>query len=107
MQLQEPYPKHSVKTIVDNDPCSEGDEPLLTVVLDNLLSNAWIYSSKTPQPAIEFGCVVEIHETVFYVNEIGVDFDTKYVDKVFDIFQRLHGSETEILYSRTQMRFAW
>jgi len=94
-QLQELYPEHTVNIVVENDLYAHGDEPLLTVLLDNLLSNAWKYSSKTAQPVIEFGRMEENRETVFYVKDNGVGFDMKYVDKLFEVFQRLHGSEYE------------
>ena len=94
-QLQELYPEHSVKTIVHENLYAEGDESLLVIMMDNLLSNAWKYSSKTPQPVIEFGCVEQNPETVFYIKDNGVGFDMKYVDKVFEVFHRLHGSEYE------------
>jgi len=94
-QLQEQQPELIVKVIIAEDLYTEGDEQLLTILLNNLLGNAWKYSSKSPGPVIEFGRIDKNAETVFYVKDNGAGFDMKYVDKVFEVFQRLHGSDYE------------
>ena len=94
-QLQEQQPELGVKIILADKLHAEGDEQLLKIMLNNLLENAWKYSSKSPNPTIEFGQKVHGKETVFYVKDNGAGFDMKYVDKAFDVFQRLHGNEYE------------
>ena len=68
-----------------------GDQNLLSVALDNLLGNAWKYTSKTGAAEIDFG---QIHSQnghhVFFVKDNGAGFDMKYVEKIFAAFQRLH-----------------
>jgi light-regulated signal transduction histidine kinase (bacteriophytochrome) len=61
--------------------------------LQNLLENAWKYSSKSPDPHIEFGRSSDNGETVFFVRDNGVGFDMKYAGKLFAPFQRLHNPE--------------
>ncbi|MFW6097001.1 MAG: sensor histidine kinase [Chloroflexota bacterium] len=68
----------------------EGDARLLRVVLENLLGNAWKFTSKRSEACIEFGAVEEEENYVYYVRDNGVGFDMAYADKLFGAFQRLH-----------------
>jgi signal transduction histidine kinase len=70
------------------------DEGLLQVVLDNLLSNSWKYTSKVECAEIEFGFKEEDNRTVYFVRDNGVGFNPRYADRLFRPFQRLH-SQTE------------
>jgi light-regulated signal transduction histidine kinase (bacteriophytochrome) len=66
---------------------------LMKVVLENLLSNAWKFTSKQDLAKIEFGRIVNSEqEKVFYVRDNGAGFDMAYVNKLFGAFQRLHTS---------------
>lgn len=72
---------------------AEGDPGLIRLVLDNLLGNAWKYSSKVEQPRIVFErCEIE-EGLCFVVRDNGAGFDMAYADKLFGTFQRLHGSD--------------
>ena len=66
------------------------DEGLLRVVLQNLLGNAWKYTSKKDPGVIEFGFREAPEGTVFFVCDNGAGFDTRYADRLFQPFQRLH-----------------
>lgn len=70
-----------------------GDPALLRVVLENLLDNAWKYSSKIPQPKIMLGCMAQGDRVVYFVRDNGAGFDMNYVNKLFGAFQRLHRDE--------------
>jgi len=70
---------------------AHGDQALLRQVWINLISNAIKYSSKSNEPWIEIGSIQEEDETIFYVKDNGVGFDMRYADKLFGVFQRLHG----------------
>lgn len=70
-----------------------GDPALLRIVMENLLDNAWKYSSKVAQAKVQFGCMDENGKTVFFVRDNGVGFDMAYVGKLFGAFQRLHRAE--------------
>ena len=94
-QLREQQPELDVQTIVADDIYVEGDEQLLTIMMNNLLGNAWKYSSKKDRPVIEFGKMENKNELVFYVKDNGTGFDMRYVEKIFEVFQRLHSSEYE------------
>ena len=59
----------------------------------NLLYNAVKYSGKNEQPVIEVGAKESEGAVTFYVKDNGVGFDMKYSNKLFGVFQRLHGSD--------------
>ena len=70
---------------------AEGDAPLLRVVLENLLGNAWKFTSKRQGAQIEFGGEQrEDGQMVFYVRDNGAGFDMAYAGMLFGAFHRLH-----------------
>ena len=70
------------------------DAGLLRIALDNLLRNAWKFTSTRPDAVIEVGCVEAADGRTYFVRDNGVGFDMAYVNKLFGAFQRLH-SESE------------
>ena len=68
-----------------------GDSSMLEQVWVNLISNAYKYSGKNESPSIEIGSTQNDHEITYYVKDNGVGFDMQYYNKLFGIFQRLHG----------------
>jgi light-regulated signal transduction histidine kinase (bacteriophytochrome) len=71
-----------------------GDASLLRQAFVNLLSNAIKYTRPREVSQIEVGTVPgDPAEAVCFVRDNGVGFDMKYVDKLFGVFQRLHGAE--------------
>ena len=69
-----------------------GDRAMLRIALVNLISNAVKFTRPRAQTEIEIGCLPgQQTETVVFVRDNGVGFDMKYVDKLFGVFQRLHG----------------
>jgi light-regulated signal transduction histidine kinase (bacteriophytochrome) len=71
---------------------AQGDPTLLAVVLQNLLGNAWKFTSKTERARIEFGKEEERDRTVYFVRDNGSGFNSAYARKLFGAFQRLHSS---------------
>jgi PAS domain S-box-containing protein len=67
-----------------------GDRSLLRVMLENLLGNAWKFTSKRSDSRIELGALNQDKSSVYYVRDNGAGFDMKYADKLFGVFQRLH-----------------
>ncbi|BCO11150.1 Multi-sensor signal transduction histidine kinase [Citrifermentans bremense] len=93
--LQEMEPKRTVKIFVEEDMRVLGDRTLLQQLLQNLLGNAWKYTSKTVNAHIEFGSSKRGEGAVFYVKDNGAGFDMQYKDNLFVAFQRLHTGEFE------------
>lgn len=69
---------------------ARGDKELMKIVLENLLSNAWKFTSGSEKTIIELGQLADGSDKVFYVRDNGAGFDAKYADKIFGVFQRLH-----------------
>jgi light-regulated signal transduction histidine kinase (bacteriophytochrome) len=70
-----------------------GDQTLIRQVLANLLSNAVKFTKPRELAVIEVGGRDEGEETRYFVKDNGVGFDMRYHDKLFGVFQRLHGAD--------------
>jgi PAS domain S-box-containing protein len=88
--LQRGGPAREVEIVVPERVMTSGDPKLLGIVLDNLLGNAWKFTSKRASARIELGSRVEDGRTVYFVRDNGVGFDMQYVHRLFGVFQRLH-----------------
>ncbi len=92
--LQEGQPERQVEFTIAPGLQGRGDAHLLHVVLENLLNNAWKFTSKQPQSKIELGMMPQASGiTAYFVKDNGAGFDMAYVDKLFSPFQRLHGMQ--------------
>ncbi|HZA23434.1 MAG TPA: ATP-binding protein, partial [Dehalococcoidia bacterium] len=87
-------PERQVEFVIANGLAANGDEKLLRAMLENLLGNAWKFTSKSSQARIEFGVTEHSGKPAFFIRDNGVGFNMGYVDKLFGAFQRLH-SDTE------------
>lgn len=85
-------PARSITVNVAEDLVVSGDQQLLRSVMNNLLGNAWKYTSKKKTALIELGVQVQQGEPVFFVRDDGAGFDMAYADKLFSTLQRLHSS---------------
>ena len=72
-------------------PFAQGNSSMLRQVWTNLLSNAIKFSAPKASARIEIGGQIEDAEQVYYIKDNGVGFDMQYADKLFGVFQRLHG----------------
>jgi light-regulated signal transduction histidine kinase (bacteriophytochrome) len=79
-----------VEWSVDPDLTARADPALIRVALENLLSNAWKYTSRQATARIDFGSVQHNGDVVYCVCDNGVGFDMQYAHKLFGVFQRLH-----------------
>ena len=68
------------------------DLNLMKILMYNLLSNAWKYSSKKEKTLIEFGKTVKNDGKFFFIKDNGAGFDMTYAGKLLTPFQRLHSA---------------
>jgi light-regulated signal transduction histidine kinase (bacteriophytochrome) len=92
-ELQAANPGRSVEFVIAPGVRGRGDPHMLRVVLDNLLGNAWKYTSKHATARIEFGCMEKDGQPAYFVRDDGAGFDMAYVGKLFGAFQRLHAAD--------------
>jgi signal transduction histidine kinase len=91
-EFQRAHPERHVTLLVGEKVLGRGDGRLLRIALENLLENAWKYTSKHPTATIEFGMRRVRGQPAYYVSDDGAGFDMQYKDKLFTAFQRLHSS---------------
>lgn len=91
--LQREHPHRRVTISIRPGMVVEGDRNLLHIALQNLLSNAWKFTTKTKSARIEFGEENGAGARIFYIRDNGSGFDMNYVDKLFGAFQRLHSAD--------------
>jgi PAS domain S-box-containing protein len=84
-------PEREVNVCIAGSLPAEGDPRLLSVVMSNLIGNAWKFTSKQVVARIDVGRETGVNgETVYFVKDNGAGFDMAYADKLFGTFQRLH-----------------
>lgn len=83
------------KILIDFKPLPEarGDRNMLKQVYINILSNAIKFSKPNELNVIEVGADVKGDKCIYYIKDNGVGFDMKYIDKLFQVFQRLHSEK--------------
>ena len=90
-RLRTQAPDRNVAVSIEDGLKCFGDARLLGIVLDNLLGNAWKYTGRRAEATIAFGRAVD-GERAFFVRDNGAGFDMRYADKLFGVFERLHGA---------------
>jgi PAS domain S-box-containing protein len=91
-ERSESEPARAVQLLIQPGMTVQGDRPLLNQVLENLLGNAWKFSSKKARTEISVG-QLELEPPVYFVRDAGAGFDPAYADKLFGTFERLHSPE--------------
>ncbi len=91
--LRRQDPDRQVEVVVQPGLDAYGDSALLRVALENLLGNAWKFTRLQSAARIEFGVRLQDVHLVYYIRDNGVGFDSRYANKLFKPFSRLHRSE--------------
>lgn len=91
-RLQERWPDRNVEVAIEPAMVAWGDLNLLEVVFENLLENAWKFTSGRTVGQIRIGKVLERGEHAFFVADNGIGFDPQYAANLFGVFQRLHAA---------------
>jgi light-regulated signal transduction histidine kinase (bacteriophytochrome) len=72
------------------------DRNLMRVVLENLLQNAWKFTSRHPTAQISFGIAQNLDQTLaqttYFMHDDGAGFNMEQSSKLFGVFQRLHST---------------
>lgn len=89
-ELREKEPAREVAVRVQPGMRAAADRGLVKIALDNLVGNAWKFTSRTPAASIEIGREHLDGAEVFYVRDNGAGFEMQYAHKLFGAFQRLH-----------------
>jgi signal transduction histidine kinase len=89
-EMKAENPDREVKVEIDSGIVAAGDKRLVRILLSNLLSNAWKFTSVKPSPRVEVGTEMVDGESRIFVRDNGVGFDMIYAHRLFGAFQRLH-----------------
>jgi light-regulated signal transduction histidine kinase (bacteriophytochrome) len=71
---------------------ADGDNKLLHIVVENLLGNAWKFTSRKQDAKITFGMTEKNGKRAYYVKDNGVGFNMTYAEQLFKPFQRFHSA---------------
>lgn len=83
----------SVEFDVEPLPRARGDRSMVRQALANLLANAVKFTRPRSEARIRLAGRVDGNRCFYFVRDNGVGFDMKYADKLFGVFQRLHGPD--------------
>jgi signal transduction histidine kinase len=89
-EIRANHPGRAVEVVIAPGMTASGDKRLVQILLTNLLSNAWKFTSPKASPTIEVGTELVDGEPRVFVRDNGVGFDMIYAHRLFGAFQRLH-----------------
>ena len=92
-ELKMQAPQRYVEFEITNNMVVSGDANLLKIVLENLLNNAYKFTSQCSQTLIQVGKTEQAGKNVYFVRDNGAGFDMVYANKLFAPFQRLHSMQ--------------
>jgi signal transduction histidine kinase len=92
-ELRARDPQRNADVVVLPGVSANGDPQLLHAALNNLLQNAWKFTSRKALARIEFGVIQKNGDTACFVRDNGAGFDMAAVDRLFRPFERLHKAE--------------
>ncbi|MBX3158321.1 MAG: response regulator [Deltaproteobacteria bacterium] len=91
-ELARAAPERAVTVAIEPDLVVRGDARLMRVVVDNLLGNAWKFTSRTAAARVDVGAAERAGERVFFVRDNGAGFDAAHADNLMKPFQRMHSA---------------
>lgn len=92
-ELQAAEPERQVSVVIAPNAIVSADAPLMRVVINNLIQNAWKFTSHHATARLEFGVIEQEGQHTYFVRDDGAGFDGAYAHKLFGVFQRLHNTQ--------------
>jgi PAS domain S-box-containing protein len=90
--LTKEQPERKVGFVIAEGLTAQADSRLVKILLENLIGNAWKFTSKVPAATIELGATTREGGRFFFVRDDGAGFDMAYAKKLFGAFQRMHSA---------------
>jgi signal transduction histidine kinase len=92
--LQSQAPTRRLSCEIAPDLVVRGDPTMLTVVMENLLDNAWKYTARKAETVIQVGASLDENGgQAIFVKDNGAGFNSENAERLFGVFQRLHTDE--------------
>jgi light-regulated signal transduction histidine kinase (bacteriophytochrome) len=88
--LQRSVPDRNINLLIEPGIHCVADRDLMRVALQNLLANAWKYTSKVEHPRVEVATTTTAGRRILFIRDNGAGFDMKDAHRLFAPFQRLH-----------------
>jgi light-regulated signal transduction histidine kinase (bacteriophytochrome) len=85
-------PDRQVEFSIAEGLTADADSGLMKIAMQNLIGNAWKYTSAHDRARIEFGRTDQNGHSAYFVKDDGAGFDPRYVERLFGAFQRLHAA---------------
>jgi len=89
-ELREADPERKVQVEIKDGLTVSADHDLMKIALENLIANAWKFTSKNAEARIEIGSTEKDGKTIYHIKDNGAGFDPAYADGMFAPFRRLH-----------------
>lgn len=93
MELKNAEPARHTEFLIQQNVRANADPRLMHIALENLLRNAWKFTSKKKMCRIEFGTTISDGRTVYFVRDNGTGFDMKFSQTIFQPFKRVHSDK--------------
>jgi PAS domain S-box-containing protein len=88
-ELSNLEPARVINVNIQKNIYADGDSNILTIILNNLMRNAYKFTSKRPISNIEFGI---LKDGTIFLRDNGAGFDMRHIKKLFEAFERLHST---------------
>ncbi len=91
--LRSAEPERAAEIVVEPGLVIQGDPTLMRIAIENLVGNAWKYSSQSAKTRIELRREMRAGQPTYVVADSGAGFDMRFADRLFGVFQRLHSAK--------------
>lgn len=89
-ELKVAEPDRQAELVIQDNVHLNADPRLIHLALENLLRNAWKFTSKNNVTRIEFATASRYNQTTCFIRDNGTGFDMQFAQKIFEPFKRVH-----------------